>query len=109
MSLSLGQPLARSPCPYGVVRPRIGPPSPDAGPPKNSGERAPFFSRLFLAALRLKAGLGEVIDLRHSVEPQDLSDCRAPLPVAPVSGGEETRRVPLLKKPSGHGSGLPIK
>jgi hypothetical protein len=44
---------------------------------------------LFLTALSLKAGFAEVVDLRHSVEPQDLSDCCAPLLVAPVSGGEE--------------------
>src|ERR1700704_4202884 len=37
----------------------------------------------------LSLGSLEGIDIRHSVKPQDLSDCRAPLLVVPVSGGEE--------------------
>jgi hypothetical protein len=39
--------------------------------------------------LRLKFGFAEVVGVRHSVEPQNLSDFRAPLLVALVSGGEE--------------------
>ena len=44
---------------------------------------------LFLTTLRLNFGFAEVVDIRHSLEPQDLSDCRAPLVIVPVSGGEE--------------------
>jgi hypothetical protein len=44
---------------------------------------------LFLAALRLKAGVGEVVDLRHSVEPQDLSDCRALVLFVSMDNAEE--------------------
>jgi hypothetical protein len=44
---------------------------------------------LFVATLRLQFGFAVAIDIRHSVEPQDLSDCRSPLLVVPVSGGEE--------------------
>ena len=46
---------------------------------------------LFLSALRLQFGFAEAMDVRHSVEPQNLSDCRAPLRIAPVSGGEKNR------------------
>jgi hypothetical protein len=54
------------------------------------GGRPPFaFASLFLTALSLKAGLAEVVDLRHFVEPQDLSDCRAPLLGGPVGAGED--------------------
>ena len=44
---------------------------------------------LFLTTPRLDFGFAEVVDIRHSLEPQDLSDCRAPLVIVPVSGGEE--------------------
>jgi hypothetical protein len=43
---------------------------------------------LFVAALKLQVEFAGGIDIRHSVEPQDLSDCRAPLLLVPVSGGK---------------------
>jgi len=45
--------------------------------------------RLFLTTIRLKTGLGEVVDLPHSVESQDLSDRGAPVPFVPMDRGEE--------------------
>jgi hypothetical protein len=43
---------------------------------------------LFVAALSLQVEFVGGIDIRHSVEPQDLRDGGAPLLFAPVSGNE---------------------
>ena len=59
------------------------------GAAANFEDCAPLWIAYSSPPLCLKIGRGEVADLQHSVESQDLSDRGAPVPFVPMDRGEE--------------------